>query len=68
MYAIGLRHPRDADGSAYIHGFARNIALTSTPGRTGRVRSVGIGYRSGARTGTYVAVPGSRAGGPGSGT
>jgi hypothetical protein len=66
MYAIGLRHPRDADGSAYIHGLARD--LTSTPGRTGRGRSDGFGDRSGARTGACVVLPGSRGGVAGPGT
>ena len=62
MYAIGLRHTRDAFGAACIHGLARAGARTGTPGRTGRRRSERFGHRSGSRTGTDVALRGSGTG------
>ena len=67
MYAIGLRHTRDADGAARVHGLSGPGADTGTAGRTGRGRSDGFGHRSGARTGAYGAVPGSRVGDDGPG-
>ena len=62
MYAIGLRHPRDADGAARVNGVCSPGADTGTPGRTGCVRPDGFSHGSGARTGAHVAVPGSRVG------
>ena len=62
MYAIGLRHSRDADGAACIYGSTRAGTRPGTPGRTGCGESELIGNVSCARAGALVAVFGSGAG------
>ena len=58
MYAIGVRHTRDADGAA--NGGPALVGDTSAPGRTGRECSERGSHRPGARTGAYFALSGSR--------